>query len=114
MGLILILQESEAEDDTIGFLENSVTRLFRVRINLLLLSTYIEKNHYVCKLRRKKNRAMIFQKDTLNTCFCTGLCRPILDQGFGYLGMNMTSATYTSAIMNVLPSVTFIIAWILR
>ncbi|KAF2534982.1 hypothetical protein F2Q68_00020646 [Brassica cretica] len=28
--------------------------------------------------------------------------------------MNMTSATYTSAIMNVLPSVTFIIAWILR
>ena len=38
MGLILILQESEAEDDTIGFLENSVTRLFIVRINLLLLS----------------------------------------------------------------------------
>ncbi|XP_056850110.1 WAT1-related protein At4g08290 [Raphanus sativus] len=43
-----------------------------------------------------------------------GFLEPILDQGFGYLGMNMTSATYTSAIMNVLPSVTFIIAWILR
>ncbi|CAA7051459.1 unnamed protein product [Microthlaspi erraticum] len=43
-----------------------------------------------------------------------GFLEPILDQGFGYLGMNMTSATYTSAIMNVLPSVTFVIAWILR
>ncbi|CAN8246895.1 unnamed protein product [Cochlearia groenlandica] len=43
-----------------------------------------------------------------------GFLEPILDQGFGYLGMNMTSATYTSAIMNILPSVTFVIAWILR
>ncbi|CAA0394080.1 unnamed protein product [Arabidopsis thaliana] len=43
-----------------------------------------------------------------------GFLEPVLDQGFGYLGMNMTSATYTSAIMNILPSVTFIIAWILR
>ncbi|KAL9816687.1 WAT1-related protein [Arabidopsis thaliana] len=42
-----------------------------------------------------------------------GFLEPVLDQGFGYLGMNMTSATYTSAIMNILPSVTFIIAWIL-
>ncbi|XP_010438422.1 PREDICTED: WAT1-related protein At4g08290 [Camelina sativa] len=43
-----------------------------------------------------------------------GFLEPVLDQGFGYLGMNMTSATYASAIMNILPSVTFIIAWILR
>ncbi|KAG8633093.1 WAT1-related protein At4g08290 [Manihot esculenta] len=39
---------------------------------------------------------------------------PILDQGFTYLGMQYTSASFTSAIMNAVPSVTFVIAVILR
>ncbi|KAF3445674.1 hypothetical protein FNV43_RR10850 [Rhamnella rubrinervis] len=40
--------------------------------------------------------------------------RPVLDQGFGYLGMKFTSATFASAIMNAVPSVTFVIAVIFR
>uniref|UniRef100_A0A803NL65 WAT1-related protein n=1 Tax=Cannabis sativa TaxID=3483 RepID=A0A803NL65_CANSA len=39
---------------------------------------------------------------------------PIIDQGFGYLGMKYTSASYTSAIMNAVPSVTFLIAVVFR
>ncbi|KAF3445673.1 hypothetical protein FNV43_RR10849 [Rhamnella rubrinervis] len=43
-----------------------------------------------------------------------GFLEPVLDQSFGYLGMMYTSATFSSAIMNAVPSVTFIIAVIFR
>ncbi|KAJ9166644.1 hypothetical protein P3X46_021362 [Hevea brasiliensis] len=43
-----------------------------------------------------------------------GCLEPILDQGFSYLGMQYTSASYASAIMNAVPSVTFVIAVIFR
>ncbi|XP_059630237.1 WAT1-related protein At4g08290-like [Cornus florida] len=39
---------------------------------------------------------------------------PILDQNLAYLGMNLTSASYASAIMNAVPALTFVIAVILR
>ncbi|XP_050213096.1 WAT1-related protein At4g08290-like [Mercurialis annua] len=43
-----------------------------------------------------------------------GFLEPILDQGFSYLGMQYTSTSYTSAIMNAVPSVTFLLAVIFR
>ncbi|XP_023549003.1 WAT1-related protein At4g08290-like [Cucurbita pepo subsp. pepo] len=43
-----------------------------------------------------------------------GFLEPVLDQGFGYLGMSYTSASFTSAIMNAVPSITFIIAVVFR
>ncbi|XP_021810263.1 WAT1-related protein At4g08290 [Prunus avium] len=43
-----------------------------------------------------------------------GFLEPIVDQGFTYLGMKYTSASFTSAIMNAVPSVTFVIAVIFR
>ncbi|XP_050364839.1 WAT1-related protein At4g08290 [Argentina anserina] len=43
-----------------------------------------------------------------------GFLEPVLDQGFAYLGMNYTSASFTSAIMNAVPSVTFVISVIFR
>ncbi|KGN61714.1 WAT1-related protein At4g08290 [Cucumis sativus] len=43
-----------------------------------------------------------------------GFLEPVVDQGFGYLGMTYTSASFTSAIMNAVPSVTFIIAVLFR
>ncbi|KAH0989394.1 hypothetical protein GBA52_000877 [Prunus armeniaca] len=46
--------------------------------------------------------------------FALVLERPIVDQGFTYLGMKYTSASFTSAIMNAVPSVTFVIAVIFR
>lgn len=41
------------------------------------------------------------------------ILEPILDQNLTYLGMNLTSASYASAIMNAVPAVTFVIAVIL-
>ncbi|KAG2709043.1 hypothetical protein I3760_05G220700 [Carya illinoinensis] len=43
-----------------------------------------------------------------------GVLELLLDQGFTYLAMKYTSASFASAIMNAVPSVTFIIAVILR
>ncbi|XP_027368355.1 WAT1-related protein At4g08290-like [Abrus precatorius] len=43
-----------------------------------------------------------------------GFLEPVVDQGFTFLGMQYTSASFTSAIMNAVPSVTFVLALILR
>ncbi|GMI78403.1 Usually multiple acids move in and out Transporters 17 [Hibiscus trionum] len=43
-----------------------------------------------------------------------GFLEPVLDQNLYYLGMKMTTATYSSAFVNMLPSVTFILAMIFR
>ncbi|KAK8476603.1 hypothetical protein V6N11_057790 [Hibiscus sabdariffa] len=39
---------------------------------------------------------------------------PVLDQNLYYLGMKLTTATYSSAFVNMLPAVTFILAMIFR
>ncbi|KAI4337798.1 hypothetical protein L6164_016173 [Bauhinia variegata] len=43
-----------------------------------------------------------------------GFLEPVFNQNFTYLGMKFTSATFTSAIMNSVPSITFVLAVILR
>ncbi|XP_020213131.1 WAT1-related protein At4g08290 [Cajanus cajan] len=43
-----------------------------------------------------------------------GFLEPVIDQTFTCLGMQYTSASFASAIMNAVPSVTFVIAVILR
>ncbi|KAK1555752.1 hypothetical protein Q3G72_030909 [Acer saccharum] len=60
------------------------------------------------KIRPKMTLTVFLQIMTM------GFLEPILDQGFSYLGMKYTSASYTSAIMNAVPSVTFVIALIFR
>ncbi|XP_044476059.1 WAT1-related protein At4g08290-like [Mangifera indica] len=60
------------------------------------------------KTRPKMTISIFLQIMTL------GFLEPIVDQGFTYLGMEWTSASYTSAIMNAVPSVTFVIAVIFR
>ncbi|OEL25196.1 WAT1-related protein [Dichanthelium oligosanthes] len=40
--------------------------------------------------------------------------RPVLDQNLYYMGANLTSAGFASALINVLPAVTFVMALILR
>jgi drug/metabolite transporter (DMT)-like permease len=42
------------------------------------------------------------------------LFRPVIDQGFTFLGMQYTSASFASALMNAVPSVTFVLAVIFR
>ncbi|XP_068641821.1 WAT1-related protein At1g44800-like [Aristolochia californica] len=43
-----------------------------------------------------------------------GFLEPVLDQNLYYVGMQYTSATFASAMYNVLPAITFILAIILR
>ncbi|MBA0623867.1 hypothetical protein Godav_009302 [Gossypium davidsonii] len=43
-----------------------------------------------------------------------GFLEPVLDQNLYYLGMKFTTATYSSAFVNMLPAVTFIMAMIFR
>ncbi|KAG2549773.1 hypothetical protein PVAP13_9KG261700 [Panicum virgatum] len=43
-----------------------------------------------------------------------GLLEPVLDQNFIYIGVNNTSASFSSALTNILPAVTFVNAVILR
>ncbi|KAK8600826.1 hypothetical protein V6N13_059428 [Hibiscus sabdariffa] len=43
-----------------------------------------------------------------------GILEPVLDQNLYYLGMKYTTATYSSAFVNMLPAVTFILAMIFR
>ncbi|KAG4140868.1 hypothetical protein ERO13_D06G044100v2 [Gossypium hirsutum] len=43
-----------------------------------------------------------------------GFLEPVLDQNLYYLGMMKTTATYSSAFVNMLPAVTFILAMIFR
>ncbi|XP_019192383.1 PREDICTED: WAT1-related protein At2g39510-like [Ipomoea nil] len=43
-----------------------------------------------------------------------GLLEPVIDQNLYYTGMKYTTATFTTALGNVLPAITFILAWILR
>ncbi|KAF7816875.1 WAT1-related protein [Senna tora] len=43
-----------------------------------------------------------------------GFLEPVIDQGFTFLGMEYTSATFTSAMLNTVPSLTFVLAVIFR
>lgn len=60
------------------------------------------------KIRPKMTRS-VFLKILL-----LGLLEPVIDQNMYFLGMTYTSATYASAIVNVLPALTFIMAIIFR
>ncbi|XP_020984417.1 WAT1-related protein At4g08290 isoform X1 [Arachis duranensis] len=43
-----------------------------------------------------------------------GFLEPVFNQSFNYLGMKYTSASFTSAIMNAVPSITFLLALLTR
>ncbi|KAJ0687148.1 putative EamA domain-containing protein [Helianthus annuus] len=42
------------------------------------------------------------------------LLEPVIDQNLYILGMKATTATFAVSMCNVLPAITFVIAWILR
>ncbi|PHT54346.1 WAT1-related protein [Capsicum baccatum] len=43
-----------------------------------------------------------------------GLLEPVIDQNLYYAGMKYTTATFATAMCNILPAITFLLAWILR
>jgi len=46
--------------------------------------------------------------------FVLGLLGPVIDQNFSYLGLKLTSPTYATALSNILPCMTFVIALLFR
>ncbi|RDX83801.1 WAT1-related protein, partial [Mucuna pruriens] len=60
------------------------------------------------KVRPKMTLPVFFQ------ILALGFLEPVVDQGFTFLGMQYTSASFASAVMNAVPSVTFVLAVILR
>ncbi|KAG6734728.1 hypothetical protein I3842_01G284900 [Carya illinoinensis] len=44
--------------------------------------------------------------------FFLGLLEPVIDQNLYYTGMKYTTATFTSAMCNILPAFAFLMAWI--
>ncbi|KAF3442919.1 hypothetical protein FNV43_RR16837 [Rhamnella rubrinervis] len=42
------------------------------------------------------------------------LLEPVIDQNLYYIGMKYTTATFAASMCNVLPAITFLMAWILR
>ncbi|KAF8006329.1 hypothetical protein BT93_K0583 [Corymbia citriodora subsp. variegata] len=42
------------------------------------------------------------------------LLEPVIDQNLYYLGMKHTTATFAAAMCNILPAITFVMAWIMR
>eukprot|EP00253_Pinus_taeda_P010098 PITA_10098 len=46
--------------------------------------------------------------------FVLGLLGPVIDQNFYYMGLKLTSPTYASALSNLLPAMTFVMALIFR
>ncbi|XVF64597.1 hypothetical protein PTKIN_Ptkin09bG0181200 [Pterospermum kingtungense] len=70
---------------------------------LLLISILL------CRKIRPKMTLPIFLR-----IVALGILEPVLDQNLYYLGMKSTTATYSSAFVNMLPAVTFILAMIFR
>ncbi|KAL6987547.1 hypothetical protein U1Q18_013292 [Sarracenia purpurea var. burkii] len=61
------------------------------------------------KKTRPKMTAAIFTKIML-----LSLLEPVIDQNLYFLGMKYTTATFATAMSNILPAITFLLAWLLR
>lgn len=43
-----------------------------------------------------------------------GLLEPVIDQNLYYMAMKKTTATFTAAMCNIVPAITFVMAWVFR
>ncbi|XP_050937820.1 WAT1-related protein At4g08290 isoform X2 [Cucumis melo] len=101
--------------------ENSIVRKLKPYILVVSLQFGIAGIYVICMATLTKGMSryvLIVYRNTVAALFLAPFAlifeRPVVDQGFGYLGMTYTSASFTSAIMNAVPSVTFIIAVLFR
>ncbi|KAI3453709.1 hypothetical protein Pfo_010372 [Paulownia fortunei] len=63
-------------------------------------------------LERKIRPRMTFS--VLYKIILLALLEPVIDQNLYYVGMKYTTATFTAAMCNILPTITFLLAWVLR
>lgn len=97
MILITIKQKSKARNDSLYILEDTADGTIGVH------ASAFDQFLYACSI-------IISLVFNLLSC----MDRPVLDQNLYYTGMKYTSATFTSAMCNILPAITFVMAWILR
>nr|GMD02000.1 WAT1-related protein At2g39510-like [Ipomoea batatas] len=86
-------------------------------------------NHYIFVVYRNIIAAVVFApfamlferkirpRMTINIflkIMLLALLEPVIDQNLYYAGMKYTTATFATAMCNVLPAITFLLAWILR
>lgn len=100
MILITIKQKSKARNDSLYILEDTAAGITGVQI---LHASAFNQFLYACSIIV----SLVFN-------FNYRMDRPVLDQNLYYTGMKYTSATFTSAMCNILPAITFVMAWILR
>ncbi|KAK9724029.1 hypothetical protein RND81_05G042700 [Saponaria officinalis] len=66
--------------------------------------------------------AIVFDKKVRPKMTCSmfikilllSVLEPVIDQNLYYMGMKYTSATFAATMVNILPAITFVMAWILR
>lgn len=50
----------------------------------------------------------------MNLMHVVDYCRPVIDQNFYYVGLKYTGPTFACAMSNILPAMTFVMAFIFR
>uniref|UniRef100_A0A1J3JJL4 WAT1-related protein n=1 Tax=Noccaea caerulescens TaxID=107243 RepID=A0A1J3JJL4_NOCCA len=85
-------------------MSNYVLVVYRHAVATVVMAPFA---FYFDKKVRPKMTLMIFFKITL-----LGLLEPVIDQNLYYLGMKYTTATFATALYNILPAITFVLAYI--
>lgn len=87
-------------------MSNYVLVVYRHAIATVVIAPFA---FFLDKKVRPKMTAAIFTKLML-----LSFLEPVIDQNLYYMGMKQTSATFAATMCNVLPAITFLMAWILR
>ncbi|XP_010529854.1 PREDICTED: WAT1-related protein At2g37460-like [Tarenaya hassleriana] len=87
-------------------MSNYVLVVYRHAVATFIIAPFA---FYFDKKVRTKMTMRIFIQITL-----LGLLEPVIDQNLYYLGMKYTTATFAAAMYNVLPAITFVLAYIFR
>ncbi|XP_071732851.1 WAT1-related protein At2g39510-like [Rutidosis leptorrhynchoides] len=66
---------------------------------------------YASKFKFHDHDHLLYGMFNLFSCF---LYRPVVDQNLYYAGMKYTTATFAIAMCNIIPAMTFLMAWICR
>nr|XP_043612026.1 WAT1-related protein At2g39510-like [Erigeron canadensis] len=110
--LMILLQTSYAVNGLIGksALNKGLNHYtFSVYRNLFAALFFGPFAFFLERKVRPKMTVSIFLKIML-----LGLLEPVIDQNLFYGGMKFTTATFATAMCNIVPAVTFVMAWIFR
>ncbi|KAK8563670.1 hypothetical protein V6N13_006095 [Hibiscus sabdariffa] len=109
---VIFLQVSFAGNDVLSKaalnqgLNNYATVVYRHAIATLLMAPFAA---IIEKKVRPKMTISIFIKIMM-----LSLLEAVLEQNLYYVGMKYTTATFVAAMYNIIPAITFLMAWILR